>query len=89
MDLGNFIEAESSKTKVTISNLVPRTDNPALNSKAKQVNSILRTYANQNDWKIISHPNITGEHLNSCVVHLDLSGTKTFASDFVSYVKNI
>ena len=89
MDLGNFIEAESSKTKVTISDLVPRTDNPALNSKAKQVNSILRTYANQNDWKIISHPNITGEHLNSCVVHSDLSGTKTFASDFVSYVKNI
>ena len=89
MDLGNFIEAESSKTKVTISNLVPRTDNPALNSKAKQVNSILRTYANQNDCKIISLPNIIGEHLNSCVVHLDLSGTKTFASDFVSYVKNI
>ena len=89
MDLGNFIEAESSNTKVTISNLVPSTDNPALYSKAKQVNSILRTYANQNDWKIISHPNITGEHLNSSGVHLNLSGTKTFASDFVSYVKNI
>ena len=36
--LGNFIEAESSNTKVTISNLLPRTDDPALNSKAKQVN---------------------------------------------------
>ena len=37
VDLGNFIEAESSNTKVTISNLLPRTDDPALNSKAKQV----------------------------------------------------
>ena len=89
MDLGNFIEAESSKKKVTIPNLVPRTDDHALNSKAKQVNGILRTYANQNDWKIISHPNITGEHLNYSGVHLNLCGTKTFASDFVSYVKNI
>ena len=83
VDLGNFIEAESSNTKVTISNLLPRTDDPALNSKANQVNKILRTFANRNDWKIISHPNITGEHLNSSGVHLTLSGTKAFSSDFV------
>ena len=65
IDLGNFIEAESSNTKVTISNLLQRTDDPTLNSMAKRVNSILRTFANQTDWKFISHPNITGEHLNS------------------------
>ena len=45
-DLGNFIEAESSNTKVTISNLLPTTDDPALNSKANQVNKIPRTFAN-------------------------------------------
>ena len=89
VDLGNFIEGESSNSKVTISNLLPRTDDHALNSKAKQVNSFLRTFANQNDWKIISHPNITGEHLNSSGLHLNLFGTKAFASDFVIYVKNI
>ena len=43
VDLGNFIEAESSNTKVTISNLLLRIDDPALNSKAKQVNYILMT----------------------------------------------
>ena len=68
---------------------VPRTDDPALNSKAEQINSILKTFANQNDWKIISHPNITGEHLNSSGLHLNLSGTKAFSSDLVSSVKNI
>ena len=73
VDLGNFIEAESSSTKVTISNLLPRSDDPALNSKAKQVNYILRTFANQNDWKTLSHPNITGEHLNSSGLYLNLS----------------
>ena len=89
VDLGNFIEAEPSNTKVTISNLLPRTDNLALNSKANQVNNILRTFASQNDWKIVSHPNITGELLNSSGVHLTLSGTKVFSSDFVNYIKNI
>ena len=87
--LGNFLEVESSNTKVTISNLLPRTDDPALNSEAKQVNSFLRTFANQNDWKIISHPNSTGEHLNSSGLHLNLSGTKALVSYFVSYIKNI
>ena len=90
VDLGNFIEAKSFNTKVTISNLLPRTDDPSLSSKAKQrVHSILRTFANQNDWKIISHPNITGEHLSSSGLHLNLSGSEAFASDFVRYVKNI
>ena len=86
---GNFIEAESSNTKVTISNFLPRTDDPALNSKANQVNKILRTFANRSDWKIISHPNITCEHLNSSGAHLTLSGTKAFSSDFVNYVKKV
>ena len=43
--LGNFIEAESSNTKVTISNLLLRTDDTALNSKVNQVNKILKTFA--------------------------------------------
>ena len=73
VDLGNFIEAESSNTKVTIWNLLPRTDDPSLNSKAKQVYNILRTFANRNDWKIISHPNVTGEDQGSSGLHLDLS----------------
>ena len=89
VDLGNLIEAESPNTKVTISNLLPRTDDLALNSKAKQVNNILRMFANQNKRKIIPHPNITGEHLNSSGLHLNLSGTKAFAYNFVSYMKNI
>ena len=89
VDLGNFIEAESPETKVTISNLLPRTDDPALNLKTEQVNNILRPFANQNEWNIISHSNITRNHLNSSGLHLNLTGNKVFASNFVSYVRNI
>ena len=89
VDLGNFIEAESPETKVTISNLLLRTDDPALNSKTEQVNNILRTFAHQNDWNIISHSNVTRNHLNSSGLHLNLTGNKVFASNFVSYVRNI
>ena len=45
VDVGNFIEAESFHTSVTISNLLPRTDGPALNSKVNKVNKILKTFA--------------------------------------------
>ena len=89
VDLENVIYAESSNVKVTILNLLPRTDDPALNLKVNHINKSLKTFANQNDWKIISHPNITGEHLNLSGVHLTLSGNKTFSSDFVNYVQNI
>ena len=75
--------------KVTILNLLPRTDDPALNLKVNHVNKSLKPFANQNDWKIISHPNITGEHLNLSRIHLTLSGNKSFSSDFVNYVQNI
>ena len=70
VDLRNFIEAKSSNTKVAISNLLTRTDDPALNSK---VNNILITFADQNYCKIISHPTIIGEHPNSSGLHSNLS----------------
>ena len=90
VDLGNFIEAESSNTKVTISNLLSITDDLALESKTKKVNNILKTFANQNEWNIISYSNIySDEHLNSSGLHLNSSETKVLASNFVSYVSVI
>ncbi|PFX15651.1 hypothetical protein AWC38_SpisGene20126 [Stylophora pistillata] len=37
VDLGNFIVAEFSNTEEIISNFLPRTDDPAMNSKANQL----------------------------------------------------
>ena len=87
--LGNLIEVESPNPKVTISSLLTRSDDPALAPKIKEVNKIDKTFANQNKWDVISYSNITSEHLNSSGLHLNFSGTKVFASNFVGYVRNI
>jgi len=89
VDLGNLVETESPNTKVTISSLLTRSDDPSLASKIKEVNKILKTFANQNEWDVISHSNLTTEHLNSSGLHLNFSGTKVFASNFIGYVRNI
>ena len=65
VDLGNLVETESPNTKVTISSFLTRSDDLSLVSKIKEVNKILKTSANQNEWDVISHSNLTTEHLNS------------------------
>ena len=89
VDLGNVIETESPNTTVTISSLLTRSDDPSLATKTKEVNKILKTFANQNEWDVISHSNITTDHLNSSGLHLNFFGTKVFASNFIGYVRNI
>ena len=58
VDLGNLIEAKSPNTKVSISNLLTRSDDPVLAKRVKEVNKILVSCANQNEWGVISHSNI-------------------------------
>ena len=89
VDLGNLVETESPNTKVTISSLLTRSHDLSLASKIKEVNKILKTFANQNEWDVISHSNLTTEHLNSSGLHLNFSDTKVFASNFIGYVRNI
>ena len=89
VDLGSLVETESPNTKVTISSLLTRSDDLSLASKVKEVNKILKTFANQNEWDVISHSNLTTEHLNSSGLHLNFSGNKVFASNFIGYVRNI
>ena len=71
MDLGNSIISDSPSTKVTISGLICRSDNSSLNEKATQVNKILNTFANQNEWSFLSYSNITSAHLNASGLHLN------------------
>ena len=82
VDLGNSISADSPSTKVTISSLIVRSDDSVLNDKVTQVNKILNSSSNQNEWKYLSHCNITTEHLNNSGLHLNHDGTKTLSSNF-------
>ena len=88
VDLGKLVETESPNTKVTISSLLTRSD-LSVASKIKEVNKILKTFANQNEWDVISHSNLTTENLNSSGLHLNFSGTKVFASNVIGNVRNI
>ena len=89
VDLGYLAETDSPNTKVTISSLLTRSDDLSLASKIKEVNKILKSFANQNEWDVISHSNFTTEDLNSSGLHLNFSSTKVFASNFIGYVRNI
>lgn len=87
VDLGNLVETESPNTKVTISSLLTRSDDLSLTSKIKEVNKILKTFANQNEWDDLTFK-LNNRTLNSSGLHLNFSGTKVFASNFIGYVRN-
>lgn len=88
VDLGNMIESETPNTKVTISCLLNRSDEASLAPKVNEINKILKTFAKQSEWNILNHENIVSEHLNSSGLHLNVAGTKLFASNFVNYIRN-
>ena len=87
-DLGHSIVAESHTTKVTISSLTCRSDNILLNNKVVQVNSYLNTYARQNGRSILPNSNITTSQLNASGVHLNISGTNIFYSNFSEHINS-
>jgi len=88
VDLGNSIIADSPSTKVTLSSLISRSDDSALDEKVKQVNKVLNTFASQNEWDFLSHSNITTAHLNAGGLHLNHIGTKLLFSNLSKFINN-
>ena len=86
VDLGHMVCNQSPAIKVTISFLITRNDKENLAAKVKEVNSILRKFAMQNEWNIITNSNITEEHLNRSGLHLNQTGTKILALNFSSHI---
>ena len=84
VDLARKIELNTN-AKVTISQLITRRD---LGEKVKAVNKHLKRFANQNDWGLIDHSNVTSEDLNKGGLHLNEKGTKKLYDNFVNLIRS-
>ena len=86
IELARRIES-SSTSKVTISELICRTD-PSINAKVKSTNSILKKFCNQDGRDIINHNNISTTDINRGGVHLKTTGNKTLFTNIVNHFKS-
>ncbi len=75
INLGQFITKDSPTTKLVISAIKTRTDDPNLTPKVSEINAKLRQACITNNWGFISHENIGGTHLNTSGIHLNKQGT--------------
>ena len=54
----------SRKTRIIISSLIIRSDNPEFANKVKQTNVALKLKCEENNWSFIDNSNINSLHLN-------------------------
>ena len=86
--LGQQIKKELPTTNLAISEVITRNDDPSLNTKITELNIKLSQVCTNNKWKIITHRNISSEHLNPYGLHLSKQGTAKLAQNFTNYLKN-
>jgi hypothetical protein len=60
------IKTELPNVDIAIFSVIRKSDNPALNSKILDVNNILKTYCEQNNFDFINNDNIREHFLNTC-----------------------
>ena len=77
----------SPSTKVTISELIMRTDDDALNSKIQHVNTLLRQNCAAANIPLIEHSDINNDCLNQSGVHLNKKGTSLFALSVIKHLR--
>ena len=87
INLGLKIQNHSPNCKITISSLISRSDQ-TLHGKIKEVNKIVNQFAKQHAWRTIPHSNIKNEPLNAGGLHLNVKGTKLFAKNLISHLRN-
>ena len=73
-DLGDQITKHYANTKLTISEIIARSDQPEMDNKVGQTNTLLAKVCSDNAWDLIKHHNIKKKHLNQYGVHLNKIG---------------
>ena len=86
-NFGLEIKKKLPKTKLMISEIIMRKDDPQINMKVKEVNSKLSQVCTNNNWRLITHRNIQAKHINPYGVNLNRQGTATLAKNFADFIK--
>jgi lysophospholipase L1-like esterase len=87
-NLGQEIQTSVPTTKLIISEVIMRNDDPQISAKVKEVNSKLLQVCKNNKWEHVSHKNIVEKHLNPYGVHLNKQGTIALAKNFTDFLKS-
>ena len=81
------IKRDATDTDVVLSSVTARSDDGQLAIQVEEVNSTLRDFCRQKQWKIITHSNIVADHhLNSSGLHLNRIGTSHLARTFLDFI---
>ena len=84
----SWTKSAAPGTEVVLSTLTAHSDDDKLATKVEEVNSNLKKFCRQNNWKMIVHSNITAEHhLNGSGLHLNKLGTFRLARNFLDFLK--
>ena len=87
-NLGQENQKSVPTTKLIISEVIIRNDDPQISAKVKlEVNSKLLQVCKNNKWEHISHKNIVEKHLNPYGVHLNKQGIIALAKNFTDFLK--
>ena len=86
--LGQEIDKNSPETKLIISEVIPRFDDPSYMPKIEDLNVRLKQVCANNNWGIITHRNIAAKQLNPDGPHLNKQGSTKLAGNFIEYFKH-
>ena len=78
--------SQNSNARVTISGIVPRSDDDALNSKVTESNKILKTFAGNRSWSFIDNSRINSSLLSKSGLHLNEKGNAALAKNIMNYL---
>ena len=87
-EIGDIISDASSETKVTISNIITRSDNVNLNQKIDECNVEIASLVSQKGWSLIDNSNLDSTCLNGSGLHLNKKGIFSLASNIVKHIRS-
>ena len=85
IDLAREVE-NASESEVVLSQLTARNDD--YSDAVKAVNKRLKLFCQQNNWKLISHANISSKGLNKGGLHLNREGNELLQKNFVNFLRS-
>ena len=86
VNLSDNILQNSTANKVSISSVIHRNDDLALNSKISECNKILKSFASNRKWGYIDNSKIGSTMLNKGGLHLNHKGSSALAKNITSYL---
>ena len=87
-EVAQQFKQESRNTKIVISSLITRSDNPEFTSKVKETNIALKLNCEENNWSFIDNSNLNNSHLNHRGLQLTREGSALLQANIGNKLKS-